>query len=92
MFSRIGISQMVIGFLTISFGVVVLTLLNQTYFINNNAVPIWCGLILICTGVLGVCSAAFSDKKWLIKFYIGANVFSVLLMLLEFCASLAGIV
>lgn len=88
----IGIAQIIIGILTVSCGVVVLTLLNQDFFLNNNAVPIWSGVSVICTGVVGVCYAAFSDKKWLIKFYIGHNVISVVLMLLAFCASLAGIV
>ncbi|XP_057292271.1 uncharacterized protein LOC130614829 [Hydractinia symbiolongicarpus] len=88
----IGIAQITLGLLTVAFGVVIITLLNQNYFINNNAVPIWSGVALICTGIFAELSITNVDENWLIKCYVGCNALSIFLLFLEACTSLAGIV
>ncbi|XP_038058840.1 uncharacterized protein LOC119730140, partial [Patiria miniata] len=52
-----GVIQVVLGSLTVIFGIVTVTAFGQFYYISDNGSPIWCGILFyVVAGILGIVS------------------------------------
>ena len=46
-----------IGFLTLVFGIVTVTVLNKRFWVNESGAGVWFGIGIIITGVIGIASS-----------------------------------
>ena len=81
-FISLGITQIVIGSLTLLVGIIAAAIMNH-FWVNRSGAGIWGGLWILVTGVLGVFSASHPSNGCLNGVHMAFNIITTCLSFID---------
>lgn len=72
----LAVTQLVIGILTVIFGIAVVSRLYEEVWTTNTGAGVWAGIWIIITGIIGLCSVKDYNNRCLNGLYLAFSIVS----------------